>query len=66
MDFIRSTIDFHRNLREKFSIIDTDQNILQLIELIVNTLQSPDNDWTTEQFMEKIQTMVEIFEIEFD
>ena len=44
LELIRSAIDIHRNLREKFSTIDA--------------LQSPDKTWTTEELLQKIQTMV--------
>ena len=62
LERIRSSIDLHRNLREKFH---TDQTILQQIDdyqSIVNTLQSPDHNWTTEECINRIQTMVEIFQ----
>lgn len=61
LERIRLSIDFHRNLREKFQMLDTDQTILQQIDdyqSIVNILQSPDRNWTMEQCINRIQTMV--------
>ncbi len=68
-DLIRSSIDFQLAVRNKFSTIDNNESILQRIDdyqLIINTLYSPENNWTdetTEQLITKLQTLVNINEV---
>ncbi len=69
-NLIRSSLDFRHALSNKFSIIDDDESILQRIDnyqLIIDTLNSPDKDWTnetTDELITKLQTMVNISQIE--
>jgi hypothetical protein len=69
-NLIRSSLDFRHALSNKFSIIDNDESILQRIDnyqLIINTLNPQDKDWTnetTDELITKLQTMVNICQIE--